>query len=64
MVGAQSAGTWILNFHGVAREVLSEQTARDIDSALQALEAAMSGETDLDRFFPDLAGRTPRRPER
>lgn len=61
MVGVQNPGTWILNFHGVAREVLSEQSARDIDNALRAIEAALAGETDLDRFFPGLVGRTPGR---
>jgi hypothetical protein len=31
--------------------------------ALEALSAALAGNTDIDRFFPDLAGREPELPE-
>ena len=56
-------GDWVLVFHGVAREKLSEQRARDITSALAALDAALAGETDLDRHFADLVNREPQLPE-
>jgi hydrogenase expression/formation protein HypC len=56
-------GDWLLVFHAVARESLSEERARDITSALAALDAALAGETDLDRHFADLVNREPELPE-
>ena len=58
-----AVGDWLLVFHGVARESLSEHRARDISSALDALDAALAGETDFDRHFADLVGREPELPE-
>jgi hydrogenase expression/formation protein HypC len=58
-----SRGDWLLIFNGVAREALSEQRARDITSALAALDAALAGETDLDAHFADLVNREPELPE-
>ena len=57
LVGAQPAGTWVLNFLGSAREVLTPEDAKLIDQALDALGAAMNddGPVDVDRYFPDLA---------
>ncbi len=57
LIGPQPVGTWIINFLGSAREVVSEEDARKIDSALDALSAVMSGEEEIDvaRYFPDLA---------
>ena len=63
LVEQPRVGSWLLVFHSVAREILSEQRARDITSALEALDAALSGETDLDRHFADLVGREPELPE-
>ena len=59
LVGPQEPGTWVLNFLGSAREVLSADDARKINDALDALEAVMSGdeEVDIDAHFADLAGR-------
>lgn len=59
LVGPQEPGTWVLNFLGSAREVLSEDDARKINDALDALEAVMNGdeEVDIDAHFADLAGR-------
>lgn len=54
LTGAQPAGTWVLNFLGSAREVLSAEDAALINSALDGLAAAMNGETDLDMYFPHL----------
>ena len=45
------------------QEALSEQRARDISSALDALDAALAGETDFDRHFADLVNREPELPE-
>lgn len=63
LVDDLEVGSWVLVFHAVAREVLSEQRAHEISSALEALEAALAGETDLDHHFADLAGREPELPE-
>ncbi len=59
LTGPQPEGTWVLNFLGSAREVLSEDDATKINGALDALSAVMSGEedVDIDSFFPDLANR-------
>ena len=56
LTGPQPVGTWVVNFLGSAREVISEEDARNVDSALDALSAIMSGEEDIDidRYFPDL----------
>lgn len=62
IVGPQPAGTWVLEFHGVAQRVLDEAEARDIDAALHALEALMRGESDIDSYFADLVNREPELP--
>ena len=58
LVGSQPVGTWVLNFLGSAREVLSEEDARQINQALDGLSAIMGGaeEIDVDAHFPGLAG--------
>jgi hydrogenase expression/formation protein HypC len=59
MTGPQPEGTWVLNFLGSARDVISAEDARRINDALDAMEALMRGEKaiDVDRYFPDLANR-------
>ena len=59
LVGPQEPGTWILNFLGSAREVLSADDASKINAALDALEAVMNGDedVDIDAYFVDLAER-------
>jgi len=56
LTGPQPVGTWVLNFLGSAREILSEDEALKIDKALDALAAIMEGEApvDIDAYFPDL----------
>ncbi len=56
LIGPQPEGTWVLNFLGSAREVLSEQDALNINKALDGLSAIMAGETDIDvdSYFPGL----------
>ena len=63
LVDGIEVGSWVLVFHAVAREVLTEERARQVTDALQALEAALAGDTDLDHLFPDLVGREPELPE-
>ena len=56
LTGPQAPGTWVLNFLGTAREVISAEDARRIDDALAAVEAIARGElVDVDAHFPDLA---------
>jgi len=56
MVGAQPEGTWVLNFLGWARDVISDEQAREIDLALDGLQEIMEGaeSIDVDRHFPGL----------
>ncbi|PLX35075.1 MAG: HypC/HybG/HupF family hydrogenase formation chaperone [Hyphomicrobiales bacterium] len=56
LIGPQPEGTWVLNFLGSAREVLSEEDALKIDKALDGLAALMGndGPVDVDSYFPDL----------
>lgn len=58
--GPQPPGTWLVNFLGSAREVMSEEDARNASMALDALSAVMSGEEDIDfdRYFPGLEGKS------
>ncbi len=62
LVGAQPAGTWVLEFHGVARRVLDDDEARATNDALDALDAVMRGESNVDACFADLVGREPELP--
>ncbi len=57
LIGPHPVGTWVLNFLGSAREVLSEEDALSIDKALDGLTAVMRGEADIDidSYFPGLA---------
>jgi len=58
LIGAQPVGTWVLNFLGSAREILTETDAENINKALDGLSAIMSGEKDIDvdYYFPDMGG--------
>lgn len=62
LVGEQPPGTWLLAFLDAAREVIDADAAAQINTALDGLEAAMNGETDLTRFFADLIDRPPELP--
>jgi hydrogenase assembly chaperone HypC/HupF len=62
LTGRQSLGTWVLEFRGIAQRVLGEDEASQTNAALDALAAVMRGESDVDAYFPDLAGRNPELP--
>ncbi len=62
LVGSQPAGTWVLAFHGAARQVLSEAEAMQSRAGRRALAAVLRGETDVDDCFADLIGRQPTLP--
>ncbi|MCU7859692.1 MAG: HypC/HybG/HupF family hydrogenase formation chaperone [Candidatus Thiodiazotropha sp. (ex Lucinoma kastoroae)] len=57
LTGAQPEGTWLLAFLGSAREIISEEDARNIDKALDGLSAIMSQQEDfmVADYFPGLA---------
>jgi hydrogenase expression/formation protein HypC len=62
LVGDQPVGTWVLAFHGAARQVLSEQQAAQARAGREALAAVQRGESNIDDFFADLIGREPELP--
>jgi hydrogenase expression/formation protein HypC len=62
LVGDQPAGTWVLAFHGAARQVLSEHEAAQARAGRQALAAVLRGDGRVDEFFADLVGREPELP--
>jgi hydrogenase expression/formation protein HypC len=62
LVGDQPPGTWVLAFLDSAREVLDDETAARINDALDALDAALNGATELPDHFADLAEREPALP--
>jgi hydrogenase expression/formation protein HypC len=64
LVGAQAPGTWLLTFVGAAREVMTPQSAAQVDAALDALAAVLQGDSaGIDDAFADLVGREPQLPE-
>ncbi len=66
LLGELPPGTWVLEFHGAARRVLSEEEALQTLDALDALDAALRDESDraaIDTRFADLVGREPQLPD-
>jgi hydrogenase expression/formation protein HypC len=63
LVGGQPAGTWVLAFRGAAMRVLNPDEARETNAALDALEAVLAGDQDIDAHFADLVDREPMLPE-
>lgn len=56
LVGQQPVGAWVLAFLGWAREVITEQQAKEIDLALDGLQQIMDGADAIDvaHHFPGL----------
>ena len=54
LVGDAPPGTWVLAFQGSARRVLTADEAARTNDALDALEAVLAGERNLDGYFADL----------
>ena len=56
LVGPQPVGTWLLNFLGSAREVITPEEAEKIEHAFDALAEIMNGKENIDveKYFPDL----------
>ena len=57
LIGDQSAGTWVLAYRGSAVRVLTAEEARRTDAALDALDAVLAGESNVDAYFADLIAR-------
>jgi len=62
LVGEQPPGSWVLAFQGSAVRVLTPEEAAQTNAALDALAAALAGETNFDAFFADLVDREPQLP--
>jgi hydrogenase expression/formation protein HypC len=62
LVGEQAIGTWVLAFRGAAMRVMSTVEARETNAALDALEAVLAGEVNVDAHFADLVDREPTLP--
>ena len=62
LIGDQPVGTWVLGFHGAARQVLSDREASQARAGRRALAAVLSGDGRIDDFFADLVGREPELP--
>ena len=62
LVGDQPVGTWVLTFLDAAREVISEDRAREVGDAIQAINLVMQGQTNVDHLFADLVDREPEPP--
>lgn len=62
LIGQQAVGTWVLGFHGTARQVLSATEAAQARAGRLALAAVLAGDSCVDEYFADLVGREPRLP--
>ncbi len=65
LVGELSPGTWVLEFHGAARRVMSADEANQTLNALTALDAVLNQDGDrvvIDAMFADLVEREPQLP--
>lgn len=62
LTGALLPGAWILAHQGRAIRTMTPDEAAQTGAALDALEAALAGETGFDAYFADLVGREPQLP--
>ncbi|MEJ2310365.1 MAG: HypC/HybG/HupF family hydrogenase formation chaperone [Gammaproteobacteria bacterium] len=58
-VGDVEPGQWLLVFLDTARDILTEEQARQLQDALLAVDAVINGNTDVDHLFADLVDRDP-----
>ena len=63
LVNAVQPGDWVLTFLDSAREVIDDERAAMINSALDALEKIAAGQNDFEDCFADLIGREPQLPD-
>jgi len=66
LVGAVAPGDWLLTYLGAARECIDAERARQIEQALDALDAVLAGgdgaQAAMDLAFADLVDREPQLP--
>jgi hydrogenase expression/formation protein HypC len=62
LVGDVLPGSWVLAFRGCALRVMTADDAAHTNDALDALEAALAGETNFDAYFADLVAPDPHSP--
>jgi hydrogenase expression/formation protein HypC len=62
LLGTLLPGAWVLAYQGSAIREISAEEAANTNQALDALDAAMHGASDIDIFFADLIGREPTLP--
>ena len=59
MLGDVQIGEWVLAWNGMGTKKITEERARQVDAALDALEAAMNGQTpDVEDAFADIVANT------
>jgi hydrogenase expression/formation protein HypC len=63
LVGDQPTGSWILAYQGSAVRTLTAEEAAQTSAALDALDAVLAGDTDVDAYFADLIDREPVLPD-
>lgn len=61
LVGPLPAGQWVLTFMGAARSLLDRAEAERVCDALEAMAAALRGDS-VDHLFADLVNREPQLP--
>ncbi len=62
LVGEQPVGSWVLAFHGAARQLMTALEAAQARAGRRALAAVLGGDGEVDEFFADLVGREPELP--
>lgn len=67
LTGPLKPGQWVLCFLGAAREVIDEERAAQVGSALNALESLLNGAGNvadvMQTHFADLINREPQLPD-
>lgn len=63
LIGEVKVGDWVLAWNGMATQKITEERARQVESALVALEDAMNGKTpDVEDAFADIIANTGKLP--
>jgi hydrogenase expression/formation protein HypC len=62
LTGGAPVGTWLLVFQGAAVRTMTDAQAASTSAALDALDAVLGGNGDVDAYFTDLVEREPQLP--
>jgi hydrogenase expression/formation protein HypC len=64
LIGEVPVGQWLLTHLDTARELLDEERAMQVNTALDGLQSLSNGEEiDINTFFSDLVDREPQLPD-